>query len=153
MSNVVAFKDKVPAMSDQAVKRVYELQASLSHLPQVDISTHHVLHGGMYARTVQIRAGVMIVGVLIKVPTTIIVNGDVSVYLGDQTVRLTGYNVLPASPHRKQAFMAHEDTMLTMVFATNATTIEQAEDEFTDEGETLVSRHPDAINEIIITGE
>lgn len=153
MSSVVAVKARVPAMSDQAVQRVYALQAGLSHLPQEDIETHHVLHGGQYSRTVKIRAGVMIVGVLIKVPTTIVISGDASVYLGDQTIRLTGYNVLPASAHRKQAFVAHEDTYLTMSFATDAMTIEQAEDEFTDEGDTLVSRHPDAINEIIITGE
>ena len=153
MSKVVAMSAKVPAMTRQAVQQVRALQSILSDLPQEDISTHHLLHGGIYSRTVLVRKGVFIIGVLVKVPTTLIVNGDCTVNLGDQLVRLTGHCVIPASGHRKQAFMAHEDTYLTMSFPTGATTIEQAEDEFTDEGATLVSRHADAINEIIITGE
>lgn len=153
MSKVVTMSTKVPAMTSQAVQQVQALQASLSHLPKEDISTHHVLHGGIYSRTVLVRKGVFIIGVLVKVPTTLIVNGDCTVNLGDQLVRLTGHCVIPASGYRKQAFMAHEDTYLTMSFQTGATTIEEAENTFTDEGETLVSRHPDSINETIITGE
>ena len=153
MSNLAPIKIQVPSMSKATVDRVYELQASLSHLPKIDITTHHVLHAGMYSRTVTIQPGSLIVGVLIKVPTTLVINGDVSVYLGDQTLRLTGYNVLPASAHRKQAFFAHTETSITMSFVTDATSIEQAEDQFTDEAGALVSRHEDAINEIIITGE
>jgi hypothetical protein len=153
MSKVVSFSTKVPAMTDQAICALQHMQESLTHLPQEAISTHHVLHGGIYTRTVKVAKGVFIIGVIIKVPTTLIVNGDCTVNLGDQLVRLTGHCVIPASAGRKQAFMAHEDTYLTMSFATSATSIEQAEDEFTDDGKTLLSRHQDAINEIIITGE
>lgn len=153
MNKVVAFSTKVPAMSQEAVGKLQAAQNALAHLPQVDISTHHVLHGGVYTRTVLVRKGVFIIGVLIKVPTTLIVNGDCTANLGDQLVRLTGHCVIPASGHRKQAFMAHEDTYLTMSFATKAATVEEAEDEFTDEAATLLSRHPDSLNEIIVTGE
>lgn len=153
MSKVVAFSAKVPAMSQEAVGKLQAAQADLSHLPQEEVATHHVLHGGMYTRTIKVAKGVFIIGVLVKVPTTLIVNGDCTVNLGDQLVRLTGHCVIPASAHRKQAFMAHEDTYLTMTFATTATSIEQAEDEFTDEAATLLSRHPNSPNEIIVTGE
>lgn len=153
MSKVVAFSAKVPAMSQEAVGKLQAAQADLSHLPQEEVATHHVMHGGMYTRTIKVAKGVFIIGVLVKVPTTLIVNGDCTVNLGDQLVRLTGHCVIPASAHRKQAFMAHEDTYLTMTFATTATSIEQAEDEFTDEAATLLSRHPDSPNEIIVTGE
>lgn len=154
VSDLPTIGAKVPAMTGEAVENVRALQASLSHLPQVAITTQHVLHGGVYARTVTLQPGVLIVGVLVKVPTTLVINGDVSVYLGEQTVRLSGYSVIPASAHRKQAFYAHAGTTLTMILqAPGATTIESAEDIFTDEGGALVSRHPDAINEITITGE
>lgn len=153
MNGIATIGAKVPAMTQQAVENVRAMQSSLAHLPQVSITTGHVLHGGVYARTVTLHPGVLIIGVLVKVPTTLIINGDVSVYLGDETVRLSGYHVIPASAHRKQAFYAHTETTLTMILPTDAETIEAAEDAFTDEGATLVSRHPDAINETIITGE
>lgn len=153
MSNVVEFKSRVPAMTSQAIANVTVLESNLRELPQVAIATHHVLHGGMYTRTIRIPAGVMLTGALIKVATTLVVNGDVTVYLGDASVRVHGYNVLAASANRKQAFYAHADTYLTMSFATAAKTVEEAEAEFTDEADNLMSRQPDAINEIIITGE
>jgi len=40
-----------------------------------------------------------------------------------------------------------------MVFATKAQTVEEAEDEFTDEADRLLSRNASAKNSIIITGE
>jgi hypothetical protein len=153
MNNVVEFKSRVPAMTDQAVEKVRALENVLLELPQVEIKTHHVLHGGMYARTIKIPAGVMLTGVLINVATTLIVNGDCNVWVGDQTVHLEGHHVLAASANRKQAFMAVRDTYLTMVFATNATTIEQAEEEFTSEAHLLMSRQAGHENTIIITGE
>ena len=42
---------------------------------------------------------------------------------------------------------------MTMLFATKATTVADAENEFTDEADTLMSRNEDAKNFIIITGE
>lgn len=153
MNQLASMRFKVPAMTSKTVQDLQSLQDKLSELPQEDISTHHVLHGGIYSRTVLIRKGVFIIGVLVKVPTVLTISGDCTVNIGDELVRLNGYCVVPASAHRKQAFMANEDTYLTMSFATNAKSIEQAENEFTDEGETLISRHPHSINEIIITGE
>lgn len=153
---VVEFKSRVPAMSSQAIENVRALEAITKQLPQLEISTHHVLHGGMYARTIMIPAGAVLTGVYIRVQTTLIVNGDASVYLGgeqDAEIRIVGHHVMAASAGRKQAFVAHDDTMLTMVFATNATTIEQAEDEFTDEAHLLMSRQSGHQNTIIITGE
>lgn len=153
MSSVVAFQSKVPAMTSQAIAKVCALEARMVALPQVEISTHHVLHGGMYARTIMLPAGCMLAGALIKVPTTLTINGDCHVFLGEEIVQLTGYNVIPASAGRKQAFVANSDTVITMTCATNATTIEQVEEQITDDYERLMSRQPDAINKFIITGE
>lgn len=153
MSNIIELKSRVPAMRPEAIAKVRQLETMISALPQTAISTHHILHGGIYARTVMIPEGTVITGCLIKVPTTLVVCGDCTVFIGEESVRVQGYNVFAASAGRKQAFVAHSDLFLTMSFATDAQTIEQAEDQFTDEAHLLVSRSPSAENHILITGE
>lgn len=152
MGEVVELKRTLPAMANDAIAKVRELEAeSLKHA-QVDIETLHLIHAGMYQRTIKIPAGVTLTGVLVKTATSLVVSGDCFVYIGDEVIRLTGYHIMPASAHRKQAFVAMADTYLTMSFATQATTIEQAEHEFTDEVELLMSRRSD-LNMAMITGE
>lgn len=153
MNNITSSDTRVGAMTAQSISKVAQIEAMSKQMPQETIHTQHVLHGGMYTRTILIRAGVMLTGVLIKCPTTLVICGDVSVYVGDSTNHIVGYTTLAASANRKQAFLAHRDTYLTMAFATSATTIEQAEAEFTDDTDSLMSRKPDAINHITITGE
>ena len=153
MTALVAAESRIPAMTPEAIGKVRDLEAVLQGMPQVDIPTDHVLHGGMYARTICIPAGVVLTGVLIRVPTLLVFDGDATVNAGDAPVRLTGRHVLAASAGRRQAFLAHADTTLTMVFASQATTVGDAEDEFTDEAHLLFSRKAGAVNRINITGE
>lgn len=153
MSGLVAAESRIPAMSGEAIDKVRDLEAVLRDLPQVEIPTDHVLHGGMYARTICIPAGVVLTGVFIRVPTLLVFDGNATVNASDDATTLVGYHVLAASAHRRQAFLAHADTRLTMVFATQAKTVAEAEDEFTDEAHLLFSRKPGAINRINITGE
>lgn len=153
MNEIVTASCRIPAMAPAAINKVRQLEAITRELPQVDIATDHVLHGGMYARTICIPAGVVLTGVFVRVPTLLVFNGNATVNAGDEPVTLAGYHVLAASAHRRQAFLAHQDTQLTMVFSTLAKSVEEAEDEFTDEAHLLFSRKPDAINRINITGE
>jgi hypothetical protein len=144
---------RVSSMSADAIAKVDEFQRQLLEQPQVRICTLHTLHAGVYSRTVRIPAGCAIAGVVVKISTLLIVRGSATVYDGAAPVTVTGYAVLPASAGRKQAFLAHEDTDITMVFATEASSVEEAEDLFTDEGYSLASRHDPSSNTIIITGE
>lgn len=153
MNGLVAAESRIPAMTAQAIDKVRELEAITRELPQVEIATDHVLHGGMYARTICIPAGVLLTGVFIRVPTVLVFEGNATVNAGDEPVTLVGYHVLAASAHRRQAFVAHADTRLTMVFATQAKSVAEAEAEFTDEAHLLFSRKPGAVNRINITGE
>lgn len=130
----------LPPMSVDAVAAVRRLEGESLQLPQVDIHTEHALHAGMYARTVVIPAGVVLTGAEIKIPTLLIINGDTLVYGDDGPLRFTGYHVCMGETGRKQAFYAITDTNLTMIFPTGAKTVEDAEMEFTDEYEKLVSR-------------
>lgn len=141
----------VPASTRAAVAKVQALEAHVARLPQLKLTTRHVIHAGMYARTITIPAGVVLTGALIKRATLLIVSGVVQVFTGEESVLIEGYHVIPASAGRKTAYYALEDTDLTMVFPTNARTVQEAEREFTDDVEMLMSRVNE--NEVIITGE
>jgi len=141
-------------MNPVAIDQVRRLEAVARGLPQVAIETHHVLHAGLYARTVRVPAGVVITGVLVKIATLLVIDGDVLVHVDDDApLRLQGHHVLPAAAGRKQAFLALADTHITMIFASGAASVAEAEAEFTDEVENLVSRRDAARNRTLITGE
>lgn len=143
----------IPRMSEEAIANVRALEKVNLSLPQVHVATHHLIHAGMYHRTICIPKWGRLTGVFITIPTVLIVCGKAVAYADGEIIEIDGYAVIPASAGRKQAFVALEDTYLTMSFATKARTIEAAEDEFTNEAELLFSRNEDAENFVTITGE
>lgn len=143
----------LPPMNEADIGRIRALQAIEAHQPQVALDTDHVLHAGLYSRTIRLPDGVMLTGALIKIATLVIVDGDVIVWMGENSARLCGHNVLPASAGRKQAFYALTESFLTMIFPTSARSVEEAERQFTDEAAMLASRRAETPNTIVITGE
>lgn len=153
MSSEVAVQTpRLPALSADALRSVRELEAQLLAMDQVPIRTHHQIHGGIYTRTICIPKGVAMTGALLKIATTLIVSGDLTIYTGTDPVRVTGFTVLPGSAGRKQAVFAHEDTWASMCFPTQSMSVDEAEKEFTDEWEILGSRSSTS-DQVIITGE
>jgi hypothetical protein len=153
MTSLATNSSRIAVMSEAAIEKVRVVQNEMLKMPQVDLPVHHTLHGGMYSRSLVIPAGVAIAGAFILVPTMLIVSGNVTVYANDQEYEIDGYQVLVASAGRKQLFVAHSDTNMTMLFATTATNVEDAEDEFTSESHLLASRRYEDLNTTIITGE
>ena len=153
MSSLTTTDNRIGSMTPHEISRVQLLESKSLERTQAKIETQHVLHGGMYARTIVIPAGVMITGALIKRATILIVDGDVMVHVGSQTTHIKGYKVVAASGNRKQGFYANGDTFLTMVFPTAADDIHSAEEEFTNEASLLMSRNTDAVNYVTVTGE
>lgn len=143
----------IAPMSAGQIDNVAAFEQRVLACPQVAIHTHHVLHAGMYSRTILLPADVYLTGALVKVPTLLLISGDVLVWRGADSLHITGTVVLPASAWRKQAFRTYQDTTVTMVFPTNAATVEQAEAEFTDDTDMLASRRDPELNTIVITGE
>jgi len=152
MAELALAATRIARMSPGSIDQVRRLESAALALPQVPIETTHVLHAGLYARTVRVPAGVLLTGALIKIATLVIIEGDVLVHLDEGSLRLRGHHVLPAAAGRKQAFIAMAETHITMIFPTAARSVTEAEQEFTDEAETLASRRDGAINRIIITG-
>lgn len=142
---------RITRTSAQGLANASALEAAMRGLPQLEAETHHVIHAGIYTRTIMMPAGAVLVGVEIKIGTVLIVSGDITLTVDNKVQRLSGYHVLPASAGRKQVCAAHADTWLTMIFSTDATNIDAAEQEFTHEAEKLLSRS--MRNSVLITGE
>ena len=100
---------------------------------QIDPPTEQFIYGGIYTRTIFIPKGCAVLGALIKIPTTCVLHGDVLLSNGIDVVRSTGFACYKGIPHRRCFAYALEDTYFTTHNPTKATTIEEAEKEFTDE--------------------
>jgi hypothetical protein len=122
----------------QTLVALRNLDSAMLAQPQAEIRIDHLIHGGMYARTAHVVAGTMVSGVVLSRATVLILAGDVTVFTGTQSVRLTGFHVLPGSAGRKQLFLTHADTHMTMVLPSTAQSVDEAEHDFTDEPELLM---------------
>lgn len=152
MTQVVVSGNHLPTMSDDEIAVARRLEEEVRQMPQIEMPTDHVLHGGMYARTVMLPAGHVLVGVVVQVETIVIFNGVADVLTGPDVVRLEGYQVIPASAFRKQVYVAHEDCHITAVFATNAQSVTEAEEQATNEASSLLSRRHGSENRITLLG-
>jgi hypothetical protein len=141
----------LPATQPEVLEAICALEKlSLEHCEQVEIPTAHLLHAGMYVRTIEIPPGIVLTGALMKRATALVVCGHAKMLAGAEWVELDGYSVIPACAGRKQVFESIERTWVTMFFPTQANTVEDAEREFTDDADRLLSRRQDA-NEVLIT--
>lgn len=150
MNSLTTQTAEIPAMTEEQIAKVFEFEKLIADMPPAAIETHHVIHAGMYSRTVYIPKGTAATGMVIKVPSMFTVCGDCTVYLGDSSIDIKGYNVFPAAANRKQACLAHGDTVITMTFPTNARTVEEAELEAIDNPDALIS-HNGGSNHVLIT--
>lgn len=120
--------------------QVNRLQDELLKHPQVELPVSHLIHGQMYARTIFVPAGTVVVGVLTNLDNICIVHGDITVTTDEAVMRLTGYNILPASKGYKRIGLAHADTLWTTIIHTNGKSVEEIELEMTDEPHLLQTR-------------
>jgi hypothetical protein len=130
-----------------------ELRLAMERCPQIDMPTEHILHGGMYARSIRMAPGDVVLGALILVPTLIVLNGSVSVLVGNRAVDYQGYNVIPGAAGRQSMFFAHSSLELTMIYPTRAKTVDEAEEEIFNQPDMLVSRKAGSEETVLITGQ
>ena len=150
--NYMIANSALPPTTQKGLDMARKMEQAALARPQVAIETEHLLHGSVYTRTIRVPAMVMITGALIRIPTTLTVSGKATIIFGDNDeVVVDGFGVFPASAGRKQVFVAHTDTFISMSFKTNATSVREAEEEFTDEGHMLKSR--DGKNNVVVTEE
>ena len=140
MSALAVIGDTLPATTPEALQKILAAETKIRAVEECRWTIENVLHGGVYARTARIAPNTVIVGVMIRVPTVLVIHGDCFVYAGDRWHHLEGYQVIPAAAGRKQIFATVSETELTMIFPTTAKTVAEAEEEFTEEAEKLHSR-------------
>lgn len=152
--DLVVCSPRINAMAPHAVDAVRRLTEASLRFAQLPFVTQHVIHGGMYVRTVTVPPTAIVTGVFVKVPTVLILSGEGVVFTGEaEPLHVRGYNVVPAAAGRKQAFVAISELTLTMMFPTDAKTVEDAERHFTDEIELLCPLTERDRHVIIVTGE
>lgn len=118
--------------TEEACSRLYELlQAEPENA--FDPPIQHFLHGGIYTRTMFLPKGCAMLGALIKVPTTCVIHGDIILSNGINSVRSTGFATYQGVPNRRCFAYAIEDTYFTTHNVSKATTLDEAQKEFTDE--------------------
>ena len=139
--------------TERELRCLEQVRVFLKSCGEIPMPTEHVLHGGMYVRTIHMKPGDVVLGSLIKLATIVILNGCASVLTGEQESKYQGYNVIPGSAGRQSLFIAHNDVDLTMIFPTLAQTVEQAEEQVFAQYDLLVSRRDGNENTVIITGE
>lgn len=120
--------------------KVLAFEQMLLQEQQVHFNAEHLIHGGMYARTVLIPAGVAATGAELNVDTISILFGDITVSTDDGVQRLTGWHVLPASSGTKRVGVVHADTYWTTVMINPASTVPEAEEFMTDDHQRLLTK-------------
>ena len=152
MSSLAISTGTLPPATVEMLEKIRIVEGRVQACEQINPQMEHILHGGMYARTCRLDANVVIVSVLVKVPTVVIVNGSCYVLAGDEWAALEGYNVMAASTGRKQIYVTRTATEITMLFRTNAKTVEEAEAEMSDEADHLLSRRQQGNDLVTVTG-
>lgn len=137
MNDLVEVRPSIPAMSPQALDIVRRMEAVVRTMPQEPFKLDHLLHAGMYARTVTLPPGYW-GGALTLTASIVIVVGDALVYTGeDEPLQVSGVTVLPASAGRKQAFSTNDYVTIIMVAATDAKDVPEATAQLCAEPEIL----------------
>ncbi len=139
MSNILVKSNLTPC-TDEQIANIEKLCKVLEASGEtIFLETEHHLHAGVYSRTIRVPKGVTVAGVTIKCATQLIASGDFTLTDGATSKRFKGHYVFDGASRRRAAVVAHEDSAFTMLFATNAKTVEEAEKEFTDEPERLAT--------------
>lgn len=138
--------NKIQPITQEDLNLVLAIENEVKKLLQIDLTTHHTLHAGVYTRTAILKQGTVSTGSFMKIPTTILINGNLRFLVGKKVHNIVGFKAIPACANRKQFAYAIEDTYITMLFKTDAKTVEEAEEEFTDDFKFLISRNINSIN-------
>lgn len=138
-----AFGCALPPCSEQDMALAMEMRERVQAIEAVspcEFPTKDLLHAGCYVRTCVCPAGSVLASAVIKVPTVVIVHGVCDATAGDHVIHVDGFAVLKAEAGRATTWRAETETVITMVYASQASSCSAAEEEFTDEFEKLLTR-------------
>jgi hypothetical protein len=150
--SIQVYQNVLAPATSEALEWLDAVHHEILKYEQCPVHTKHLIHGGMYARTILLEPETKMVGSIILRPTILIVHGRTSVLSGDGRIELVGYSVLAGEAGRKQFFWTHSQVEMTMLIRTDAKTVEEAESEVFGEADQLISRR-EGSDSVMITGE
>ena len=122
------------AIPDLMHEKIDALQKAVMQHEQYEPPTEHLFHGGMYCRQVWRPAGCVIVGkVHKKEHFYMVVSGTVAITTDDGVQSVTGPFLLCSKPGTKRAVYAETDALCMTIHATEANTVEEAEQELVED--------------------
>lgn len=125
------------AQSAESRQAVEALQVELSKMPQVELPTEHIFHGGMYCRQLFQPAGSLVVGkVHKKEHFFMVVQGTVAITGDGETLLYTAPFMLTSKPGTKRALYAETDVVYMTIHRADSTTVEAVEDELVEDDPT-----------------
>ena len=116
-------------------KEIKKLQEQLEQLPTVyEAPTNHYFKDGMYCRETFTHADTMLVGATHKKASfNILTEGEVIVSDGVKEVKLKAPQIFVSDPGSQKVAYCITDTIMVNVFRTDATSVEEAEQELYEE--------------------
>lgn len=117
-------------VSLQFQTKIQALEDHMRQMPQAEIPVSHTFSGGMYARTITIKAGTVLSGAIHLTAHLNIVHGDITIVTEEGERRYTGTHVVPSQPGTKRAGVAHADTVWTTILKTDAIDVAKIEAAF-----------------------
>jgi hypothetical protein len=128
---LAAARDEIGVLPEGSMRRMlYELQAEVTNLPEVDCPLQHVFAPGVYARTIMIPAGTVVVGKIHKhAHVNILSQGEVTVVTeSGGRENFCGPITMVSQPGTKRAVYAHTAVVWTTIHLTDKTDLDEIED-------------------------
>jgi hypothetical protein len=114
--------------------KIMRLEETMMNLPESmkdDLPVEHLFSQGVYARTITIPKGCLLIGMIHKHKNlNIISKGDISVLTEDGVVRVQAGARIVSPPGVKRVGFTHEDTIWTTIHGTYEINLEEIEREF-----------------------
>ena len=132
MDELVEMNSALEKMDGDLIQKLFKLEAGFKTLPQVDIPKTHFFANKLYARSIDIPKGSIIIGKMHKhSQINTVSKGDISVLTEDGWKRMKAPHTFESSAGIKRAGYAHEDTVWTTYCGTEETDIEKIDDTLT----------------------
>jgi len=119
-------------------EKVFAIEAEMRKHPPLDLPLKHHFSQGLYARELFIPKGTLLTGKVHKFEQlNIMSQGDMSVLTEDGIVRVQAPFTVVSPPGTKRIAFAHEDTVWTVILATEETDVAKLEAYFVTDGDQL----------------
>ena len=124
-----------------------EIEHEMCKFPQIEVPLAHYFSDAVYAREMNVPAGMLLMGKIHKKRSmNIISKGEVSILSIDGIIRVRAPYSFVSSPGAKRLILVHEDTTWTTIHGSEETDLAKLEDEF-------IAKSYDEVEELVAAAE